>query len=158
MDLHLHLSLRRAGWIALGPSSSIASAHDLMKYLHALGIPACRYFIRSCTEAVFQLHPAGGGFSGPFAVISSQLQPPPRRERALSFFQGSMDQLSSSEGLAPRRWPIHRARLAASASSLLQASEDRTPFHTGKTATYYQLAKMLVCSNRFELFKPVNGD
>ena len=77
--------------------------------------------------------------AGPFAVISSWLQPPPRRERAFSCFQGSMDQLSSSEGLAPRRWPIHRARLAASASSLLQASEDRTPFQTGETATYQQV-------------------
>ena len=64
---------------------------------------------------------------------------PPRPERDLSLGEGSMDQLSSSEGLAPRRWPIHRARLAASASSLLQASEDRTPFQTGETATYCTL-------------------
>ena len=117
-------------------SSSIASAHDRVEFPHVPGIPPCGNSIGSCTGAVFELHPAAGGFSSPFAVISSQLQPPPRRERALSCFPGSMDQLSSSEGLAPRRWPIHRARLAASASSLLQASEDRTPFLTGETAPY----------------------
>ena len=139
----MHLSLKRAGSTSGGHSLSIASAHDLVEFPHALGIPPCGNFIRSCTEAVFERGPPDLALSGPFAVISSWLQPPPRRERALSCFQGSMDQLSSSEGLAPRRWPIHRARLAASASSLLQASEDRTPFQTGETATSLWSISML---------------
>ena len=57
--------------------------------------------------------------------------PTPRPERDLSLGEGSMDQLSSSEGLAPRRWPIHRARLADPGARALQASRLQTAFHTG---------------------------
>ena len=58
----------KCGVIALlGPSSSIASAHDRMKFPHVPGIPPCPNSIGSCTGAVLQLHPAAGGFSSPFA-------------------------------------------------------------------------------------------
>ena len=109
-DLHLHLSLRRAGSSSGGPSSNIASAHDLMKYLHALGIPPCRYFIRSCTGAVFQLYSANVAL---FSALSARTRPTlsARRCEGQSTHDRSWavnkQQPNSSSGLTR---PIHRAR------------------------------------------------
>ena len=61
----------------LGPSSSIASAHDRVEFPHVPGIPPCGNSIGSCTGAGFELHPAAGGFSSPFAQSSSWIHAQP---------------------------------------------------------------------------------
>ena len=97
----MHLSLKRAGSTVLGHSLRIASAHDLMKYLHALGIPPCRYFIRSCTGAVFQLYSANVALSALFPRGPDQPSP---------LLDPSAEALGSSRGWAVKPNGVIRAK------------------------------------------------